>query len=457
MANYVRFQRGSLAAYEALKSAGRLDENTLYFIYDKEGSSVGSLYMGDKVISGGDVTFTSASLDELSDVIVAGAKANSFLVKNDEGNWIAAAPEAVAVLIQEYIQTASELTVDNQSLEIENDIVSLKNFGKKYYRYVAAVKDENGIITTPSSYELVENEFVAGLEPRVIVNNDGDLELAWYEPSNETIEDIGSKIESAIERVENLEESINTKANAGDVYSKEEADIAIAAAISNADHLRRKIVASLDEINKNSDDALHYIYMVPAASQSGTDDKYDEYVVIEIPIVDEATGENIFERKIEKVGSWEVDLSDYAKASDLEAISSAIENLTEDNFSEDVLTKLNFITNIDENNFTITDGQLQLNENAGRLITKEEIATLQAVSNGEFDNFITSVNEDIFTVDEEGKLDLKALPSSLLEPIIGDMSQLVTYDEKNPTTVVEELNNLYQILKWNDLDEAAFL
>ena len=34
--NYVKFQRGSLAAYEALKQADRVDENTLYFIYSDE-------------------------------------------------------------------------------------------------------------------------------------------------------------------------------------------------------------------------------------------------------------------------------------------------------------------------------------------------------------------------------------------------------------------------------------
>ena len=32
--NYVKFQRGSQEAYNALKSAGRLDEDTLYFIYN---------------------------------------------------------------------------------------------------------------------------------------------------------------------------------------------------------------------------------------------------------------------------------------------------------------------------------------------------------------------------------------------------------------------------------------
>ena len=35
MANYVKFQRGSQEAYDALKAAGTLDNNTLYFICNR--------------------------------------------------------------------------------------------------------------------------------------------------------------------------------------------------------------------------------------------------------------------------------------------------------------------------------------------------------------------------------------------------------------------------------------
>lgn len=86
--NYVKFQRGSQAAYEALKAANKLDDNTLYFIYPEENKTVGALYMGKRIISGGDITIASATLDDLADVIVDGAKTNSFLVK-DGDNWVA--------------------------------------------------------------------------------------------------------------------------------------------------------------------------------------------------------------------------------------------------------------------------------------------------------------------------------------------------------------------------------
>ena len=78
--NYVRFQRGSKEAYQDLLDRNAVDPNTLYFIY-AEGESTGSLYMGKKLISGGDTIITSASLDDLADVIIKGANTNSFLVK----------------------------------------------------------------------------------------------------------------------------------------------------------------------------------------------------------------------------------------------------------------------------------------------------------------------------------------------------------------------------------------
>lgn len=102
MANeYVRFQRGSQAAYDALNAAGKLDSNTLYFIYDDANGSVGALYMGNRIISGGDVTIASASLDDLYDVVISDTGANSFLVKDpDTGKWVSKSLEDVAALIE---------------------------------------------------------------------------------------------------------------------------------------------------------------------------------------------------------------------------------------------------------------------------------------------------------------------------------------------------------------------
>ena len=90
---------------------------------------------------------------------------------------------------------------------------------------------------------------------------------------------------------------LNTKADASETYKKTEVDEAIATAVASADHLQRKIVNSIDDIDITAANASSYIYMVPTGLQY-EDDKYDEYVVID--------------SIIEKVGSWEVDLTNYA-------------------------------------------------------------------------------------------------------------------------------------------------
>jgi hypothetical protein len=95
---------------------------------------------------------------------------------------------------------------------------------------------------------------------------------------------------------------------------------------------------------------------------------------------------------------------------------------------------------------------LQLNTTNGRLITNDEISTLQEVANGDFNNFIDSVDETVFTV-TDGKLELTALPTALLIPVIGDMTKLTDYSEG--TTVVDELNNIYDILTWKDMEETV--
>lgn len=110
MAEYVRFQRGSRQAYQVLLESGRLDDNTLYFIYPQDNKSVGELYMGARLISGGDVTVTSANLDDLADVIISETGANSFLVRNSDKKWESKSLNDIVALIQ-----------DNLTIDIEAD------------------------------------------------------------------------------------------------------------------------------------------------------------------------------------------------------------------------------------------------------------------------------------------------------------------------------------------------
>lgn len=81
---------------------------------------------------------------------------------------------------------------------------------------------------------------------------------------------------------------------------------AVAAGVAAADHITRRIVSSVDDIDLTADDADKYIYMV---SKDGADgDQYDEYMVLN--------------GVLEKVGDWSVDLSDYVQKEDGKGLSS---------------------------------------------------------------------------------------------------------------------------------------
>lgn len=65
MINYVKFLRGTPAAFEKL---GVKDTDTLYFI-SEPGAKVGKLYLGDKLISGA-ADISASSIKDLNDIVI---------------------------------------------------------------------------------------------------------------------------------------------------------------------------------------------------------------------------------------------------------------------------------------------------------------------------------------------------------------------------------------------------
>lgn len=81
----------------------------------------------------------------------------------------------------------------------------------------------------------------------------------------------------------------------------------VAAAVAAADHLSRKKVASLADIDLTAEDADRYIYMVPKAD-AADGDQYDEYMILD--------------GAVEHVGDTTVDLSGYVQKEDGKGLSS---------------------------------------------------------------------------------------------------------------------------------------
>lgn len=81
----------------------------------------------------------------------------------------------------------------------------------------------------------------------------------------------------------------------------------ISAAVAAADHLQRKKVASVDDIDPAAQGADRFIYMVPKAGGKNGD-KFDEYMIID--------------GAVEPVGDWAVDLSSYQPKEEGKGLSS---------------------------------------------------------------------------------------------------------------------------------------
>ena len=269
---------------------------------------------------------------------------------------------------------------DNVSIEFVNGKLQVKGFGKGYYKYVPATSDE------AEKYQFVADNFIAGLEPRVVTNSEGALEIAWYQPSNK------------------------------EFYTKTETDTLIKTAINNADHLKRKIVTATGEIDLTAKDADQYIYMVPNGLQHD-DDKYDEYIVIE--------------GKLEKVGDWEVDLSGYyTKAEVDKQIADAVKSATGGESAASVLVELTAYK-------TANDARVKAVE--------DDVAALKEI--GAEKNFIASV-DDNFTVGVDRKLVLNDIPiakiTSLQDTITSINEKVSSLEDKEIT--IADITNLQATL-----------
>lgn len=93
-----------------------------------------------------------------------------------------------------------------------------------------------------------------------------------------------------------------------DGMTKEEITSAISTAVAGADHLTRKKVNSLDEIDPSAADADKYIYMI-AKETPENNDIYDEYMIID--------------GSLEKVGNTKISLDGYLKEEDFEEYTEA--------------------------------------------------------------------------------------------------------------------------------------
>lgn len=275
----------------------------------------------------------------------------------------------------------------------------------------------------------------------------GDLEELVGVPAGEGVEASGvfaqidgldTRLDDVDAALVDIKSAVGEKANAADVYTKEEVYTKgeVIAAIADVEHLKRKIVKDIAEaeqfIAANPLTADQYIYMVPAAEGEQTEgDLYDEYMVLE--------------NKLERVGDWKVDLSNYATKGELSDLAAEVQGNTEkfadytttealtaalglkadktdlEPFAttkavEDIVALLATKEELQGVSGEISDlaSEVVLKETGKSLVSDAEIVKLATVKENAEENFIKSVEATQLKV-EEGKLSIIGLDQALIE------------------------------------------
>ena len=333
-------------------------------------------------------------------------------------------------------QMQDTITTDNTTIAFDNNILSLKDFGKQFYRYISATDEQ------PAHYELqIVNEdypWSAGLEPKV-TNENGILTLGWYEPNLTNIEGINSTITV-------LQGDINTLTNkVNNTYTKTEVEEKIAA----APHLKRKKVNSKEEIDLAAADSDQYIYMVPTGFE-GEDNKYDEYIVIETKIVDDEGIETII-KAVEQVGTWEVDLSQYATKTEIENLDQRVGKLDEiiygyvNEAGEEIpgLTNLMAVANKEIAVLTQRADKADKNIIDGFKAVDAKILTLNERAD-KADNKIIALEDNIKNFDKN------YVSITNFNAVVGNMDSLL----EQQINIIDEINNINERLTWGTIPES---
>lgn len=161
--NYVKFLRGTPAAYSALT---KKDNDTLYFI-SEVGASTGTLYLGSKQITGGTIDGSELKLGDLQDILLHenlptdailmwnGTKWESVSLSNviSVMEGASASTDGVAGLVpvatagqQSYFLRGDGTWADIGVSNLSTEVSELKSVVG-----TAAVKDESGNVLTPAS------------------------------------------------------------------------------------------------------------------------------------------------------------------------------------------------------------------------------------------------------------------------------------------------------------------
>ena len=479
-ANYVRFYRGSPEAY-----ANIIDKNndTLYFIYSSD-SDKGSLYLGDRLISG-----NVSNITDLEGLIITELQDKQIL-QYDKGQsaWVnKSIRDAIGVMVGAtenaqgsiglvpapgigeqnlflrgdgiWASPGASSSTDNKSITTVDNVLTLKDFGVKYYKYVEATGSEETSNFVPAHYEaqIVDDThpWLEGLEPKV-VNDSGNLVIGWFEPNtitvdglSDTVNNLSNQVNKNTQSISDITQQLTDKANSSDVYTKTETDNLIAEKVASVSHLKREVFNTILEATafaeSHAETADQYVYMVLNSNSSNENDRYDEYLYVN--------------GSLEKVGSWAVDLSQYVKkeagkslVSDTEIAKLAtVEQGAQKNYIASVSSEFE----VDENKqlkLVSIPPTLNLNTNNSFKALDSRVGNIENILNDNesagTQGLVTKVTNLQNALDNLGN---NYVTTTLYQAQVGDLSKLIHVSGKENSTIVDELNDINDRLEWKEL------
>lgn len=169
-------------------------------------------------------------------------------------------------------------------------------------------------------------------------------------------------------------------------WEPESVDELIAAAVAQMNHLSYTIVNDVADIDPAVEDADQYIYLVPTG-----DDSYDEYMVIDGAVT--------------KVGTWDVDLSNYVTTTEFNERVGAIENRLNDTIDSET-----------------GDTIFGLDTRVG--------------------NLEALVDNNVYVL------------NSVYQAEVGDLTQLINSTSLQNPTLVDQVNDLTERLTWYEITDS---
>ena len=377
---FVKFSRGLQSTYDNLINK---DPDTLYLVYKSADSLNGSLYLGTKLISSVD-THANMSLNDLTDVVISkdGLTDGMLLYYNAStggGRWEAGSLSDII----------SDLPSGRDRVSIVDALNTLSNPQDKD---IAIVGQDVYIYST-------ENERWSQLTDSSLISRISELESQVGQAGDKSQ---GIAPTGLYKDIADLKET---------VYTKEE----IAQYIADLAHLKYEIVESVNDIDVNDDAASTTIYLIPKIS-SEINNGYDEYFVVN--------------GVLEKIGSLDIDLSNYVQADDPHLLSD-IQKQKIDSLGQD--------------------------ENGNAIIQASQVGALpQAIRDNQL---IKSVEPGTFNVTPEGELQLKSVPSidltgyvqtTIFESTVGNLNDINNRASEN-SSIVEEINSIKESILWKKI------